>query len=106
MANGIITRTFTRARAFGWNVAGKNEDGSPRFERFGDVEFLSTHPSAREACRVLRGAGYSAPSKFCDFEIIGQSTYGITVERFLENATEVERLDNGRVVGGKSGMSD
>lgn len=97
MANGRITRTIVTANAYAWQVNGTNEDGSPKMERIGGVEFTSTKPNNREAFHALKNAGLKVNSAFVSFEVTDEKVMAMSLDEFLEHAVEVRRMDNGRV---------
>lgn len=97
MAASVITRTFITANAFAWSMTGTNDDGSPKMEKVGNVEFTSTKPNKTEAFRALKAAGVKCQKQFVGFEETSETVYAMTVEKFMEVATPVERAKNGRI---------
>lgn len=97
MANGYITRTIETARAFAWVVNGTNEDGSPRMEKVGDVEFRSTKASKREAYQALKSAGIKVNSQFVGFDVVSSDCVCQDLDTFIQHGVVVNRSENGKV---------
>lgn len=96
---GQITRTFTTAKAWAWVVRGKNEDGSPKMDKVGFVDFVSTKPTINDAFKALKNAGIRAQKSFCGFDVLEEVVYAMDIDTFMEHAVKVTRLPNGRVSG-------
>lgn len=97
MAANVITRTFVTAVAYAWTMTGTNDDGSPKMEKVGNVEFTSTKPNRTEAFRALKSAGVKCQKQFVGFDEVSETVYAMTVEKFMEIATPVTRGANGRI---------
>lgn len=97
MANGVISRSFCKANAYAWAVTGKDDSGRPTMDKVGNVEFVSSKPSQADAYRALRNAGVKCQRQFVGFDVLEETVYAMTVDRFLANATPVSRQANGRI---------
>lgn len=97
MANPVITRSFVTAIAYAWAVTGKDDEGKPTMEKVGHVEFVSTKPNQTEAFRALKNAGIKCAKSFVGFDVVEETVYAMSVEKFMELAVPVKRLPNGRV---------
>lgn len=97
MANPVITRSFVTAIAYAWTVTGKDDEGKPTMEKVGNVEFVSTKPNQTEAFRALKNAGIKCNKTFVGFDVVEETVYAMSVDKFMEMAVPVKRLPNGRV---------
>ena len=97
MADGTVTRSITYARAYAWAVNGNNEDGSPKMEKVGNVEFYSTKPNKKQAVRALKSAGVNCSSQFVGFDILRTVVYAQDIDTFIHYGVEANRLPNGRI---------
>lgn len=104
MANGMITRNVFYARAYTWQIDGTNEDGSPRMVRVGDVDFVSTKPTQKEAYKALKGAGINTQLAFVNFDIYHECVIAMDLDTFILNGVEVDRLPNGKIKGGAAAV--
>ena len=97
MANGTVTRSIIYARAYAWQIEGSNDDGSPKMEKVGGVEFRSTKPNKKEAFRALKAAGFKVSSQFVTFETEREIIIAQDLDTFIKYGVEVNRTENGRV---------
>ena len=86
----LITRTITTYKATAYDVK-VDDDFNADVQQVGVVEFTGTSASAAQARKVFKEHGIKLPKGSCKIKVeeVESKTYGCTLEKFMEVASEM-----------------